>query len=125
MSLPGRKPHWEYWNEPYEGLGGRGWYEGWADALHRPEGPFVGRGPRKYKRSDSQVEDDINDRLTQHGLIDATDIEVSVDDGEVTLRGFVDSRQARRLAEQIVDSVTGVKDIHNQLQIRRPQSSVA
>jgi osmotically-inducible protein OsmY len=51
-------------------------------------------------------------------MLDASDIEVSVEQGEVTLRGYVPDRQAKRLAEDIVDFVAGVKDVHNQIRIR-------
>jgi hypothetical protein len=110
---------WESWNDAYEGLGGRGWYEGWVEALHRPQGPFVGRGPRNYTRSDARILEDVNERLTEHGMLDATDIEVSVHDGEVTLRGHVDTRHDKRLAEDIADFVMGVKDVHNEIKIRQ------
>ena len=113
--------HWQEWNEPYEGVGGRGWYEGWRDAMSGQEGQHAGRGPRSYKRSDSRIEEDINDRLTQHGLIDATDIEVSVQNGEVTLRGHVENRQAKRLAEDIAESVFGIKDVNNQIKVRQKE----
>src|SRR5262245_52431774 len=105
------------WYEQFDGMGGRGWYDGWIDAMHR-QGPYAGRGPRNYKRSDVRIAEDVNDLLTHHSRIDATDIEVSVQDGEVTLRGFVESRPAKRLAEDIAESVFGVKDIYNQLRIR-------
>src|SRR5262249_36698897 len=107
------------WVEGYGHLGGRGWYEGWYDAMHRGEGPYAGRGPKNYKRSDSRIEEDINDRLTVHSMIDATDIEVSVKDGEVTLRGVVDTRSSKRLAEDIADWVLGVREVHNQLRVRQ------
>ena len=110
--------HWEYWNEPYEGLGGRGWREGWDDAMHR-EGPFAGRGPRNYRRADNRIEEDVNERLTRHSMIDATEIEVTVQNGEVTLQGFVVGREAKRMAEDIADSVFGVKDVNNQIKIRQ------
>jgi len=83
------------------------------------EGQFAGRGPRNYKRSDERIEEDINERLTRHGMVDATDIEVSVQKGEVTLRGSVDSRQAKRIAEDIADSVSGVKDVVNQIRLKQ------
>ena len=63
---------------------------GWPATSHR------GRGPRGYKRSDARIADDINDRLTDDRYIDATEIQVEVKDGEVTLTGNVDSRAARR-----------------------------
>jgi len=106
-------------NEGYGHLGGRGWYEGYTDAMHREQGRYSGRGPRNYKRSDSRIEEDINDRLTVHGMLDATDIEVSVQSGEVTLRGYVEDRQAKRFAEDAAESVFGVKEVNNQIKVRQ------
>jgi osmotically-inducible protein OsmY len=103
----------------YENMSGRPGYEGSQDTMRRNEGQYVGRGPRGYKRSDDRIEEDINERLTQHGTIDATDIEVSVQNAEVTLRGTVDSRQAKRLAEDIADAVSGVKEVVNQIKIKQ------
>ncbi len=114
----GQSSGWGGMNEGYGHLGGRGWYEGYTDAMHR-EGRYSGRGPRNYKRSDSRIEEDINDRLTFHGMLDATDIEVSVQSGEVTLRGYAEDRQAKRLAEDISESVFGVKEVNNQIKVRQ------
>lgn len=119
QSGAGRDTGWRSWNERYEGLGGRGWYEGVQNAMHSGEGQFTGRGPRNYKRSDDRIEEDINERLTHHGMLDATDIEVAVQNGEVTLRGSVDNRQAKRLAEDIVDAVFGVKELNNQIKVKQ------
>ena len=77
-----------------------------------------GRGPRGYRRSDARVEEDINDRLTWHPSIDASEIVVAVENGEVTLSGVVEDRRAKRLAEDIAEDVFGVHDVHNQLKIR-------
>jgi BON domain len=110
--------HYENWSEPYEGLGGRGWREGLDDAMWHGEGQHAGRGPRGYTRSDERIQEDINERLTRHPMIDATDVEVSVQNGEVTLRGYVDDRSAKRLAEDIADTVFGVKDVNNQLRLK-------
>jgi osmotically-inducible protein OsmY len=84
-------------------------------------GPFTGRGPRGYQRSDERIREDVCERLTQHGQIDARDIDVEVSNGEVTLRGTVDSRQTKRDVEDTIDAVSGVKDIHNQLRLRQGQ----
>lgn len=78
-----------------------------------------GRGPRGYRRSDERIREDINDRLTDHPYIDASDIEVTVNNGEVKLNGVVESRQAKRLAEDIAESVSGVTDVENRLRINR------
>jgi hypothetical protein len=80
-------------------------------------GPFTGVGPQGYQRSDDRIEEDINDRLTQHGRLDASDINVDVKNGEATLSGTVNSRREKRMAEDIADSVPGVQDVHNHLKI--------
>ena len=87
--------------------------EGW-----RVPGPHSGRGPRGYQRSDERICEEINERLTAHSRIDATDIECRVQDGEVVLSGYVDSRAARRAAEDLADDVYGVRDVRNQLRVR-------
>ena len=78
-----------------------------------------GKGPKGYTRSDDRIHDEICDRLTQHPLIDATMMEVTVDKGEVTLIGEVLDRRMKHMAEDVADSVSGVKDIHNRLRIHR------
>lgn len=81
------------------------------------EGPYRGRGPKGYRRADERIHEEICDRLTAHGAIDATGIEVHVDTGEVTLEGTVADRRMKRLAEAVVDSVRGVVDVHNRLRL--------
>lgn len=111
------------WNQ---NMGG-GWNQGmpgnrenWRDRWNPPEqGQHAGRGPRSYKRQDNRIEEDVNEQLTRHSMIDASDIEVQVQDGEVTLRGYVDSRDAKRMAEDVAESVFGVKDIHNQIKVKQ------
>ncbi len=81
-------------------------------------GRYTGYGPREYKRSDARILEDVNERLTWHSMIDASDINVAVDNGVVTLTGSVDTRGDKRLAEDIADDVPGVWDVENQLSIR-------
>lgn len=82
-------------------------------------GPYTGVGPQNYRRSDERIQDDVNDRLTWHGHINAREIEVSVDDGVVTLRGKVDSRRERRMAEEVAENVMGVWDVNNEINVRK------
>ena len=51
--------------------------------------------------------------------LDATEIEIVVEDGDVTLTGRVDTREAKWLAEEIARGVTGVTDLHNRLKVAR------
>lgn len=99
----------------YGGFGGYG--ASWAGV-----GPHVGHGPQGTQRSDQRITEDVNDRLTQHGYLDARDIHVQVHNGEATLTGTVQSRQAKRLATDIADSVAGVQDVYNNLKITGQQS---
>lgn len=83
-------------------------------------GPYVGYGPRGYHRSDERIHEDVCERLTQHGDVDASDIEVSVTASEVMLSGTVATRSQKRLAEDIADAVVGVTEVHNRLRVQRP-----
>ena len=89
----------------------------------RVPGPFAGRGPRDYQRADDRMREELNDRLTAHGFIDATDIECSVHEGDVTLSGFVDSPETKRAAEYVAEAIQGVHDVHNSLRIRSRQDA--
>ncbi len=79
-----------------------------------------GKGPRNYRRSDERIAEDVNQRLSDDHYLDASDIEVSVAEREVTLDGTVDSRGAKRRAEDCADAVSGVEHVQNNLRVRRP-----
>jgi len=76
------------------------------------------RWPKSYKRSDERIKDDIHEELIRHGRIDASDVEVQVKDGEVSLTGQVASRHDKRIAEELAEKVLGVHDVQNQLRVR-------
>ncbi len=80
-------------------------------------GRYSGIGPRGYRRDDAAIREDVSERLMEHGDIDASDIEVEVHDGEVLYRGRVNSRYAKRAAEDAAYSVRGVRDVRNELHI--------
>jgi osmotically-inducible protein OsmY len=88
-----------------------------ADEIRK--GIYAGRGPRGYQRSDERIREDINDRLTDDWYIDASDVEVSVNNSMVTFTGRVNSREEKRRAEDIAECVSGVTDISNQLRVGR------
>ena len=121
------------WNDDANRQHERGWWDrtkdevrswmGDSDAGHRREADHErghrGRGPKGYTRTDDRIRDDINDRLMEDWGVDATDIEVSVAAGEVTLSGSVDGRDSKRRAEDLAADVLGVKDVQNNLRVRR------
>lgn len=80
-------------------------------------GPYTGVGPSNFQISDQQIQDEVCRRLTQHGHLNARNIQVSAHNGIVTLRGSVPSRQAKRMAEDTAESVQGVRDVENNLSI--------
>jgi hypothetical protein len=83
---------------------------------------YRGRGPRDYRRPDERVYADVCEALTDDEQVDATNIEVAVKDGEVTLSGHVSSRDEKRRAEDVADRIAGVRDIHNQLRVQSDES---
>jgi BON domain len=107
------------WNQGGWNQGMQGGRENWRDRSGMGmQGQHSGRGPRSFKRQDDRIEEDINEQLTRHSMIDATEIEVKVQNGEVTLHGHVDSREAKRMAEDVAESVFGVKEVSNQIKIK-------
>lgn len=106
------------------GWGGsiEGWPPGYSEEQSRTgsriRGRHTGRGPRNYTRSDDRIREDVSDRLELHGEIDASDIEVRVENGEVTLEGNVEDRNQKRQAEDLVEDCPGVKQVHNRIRVQ-------
>lgn len=78
---------------------------------------FSGMGPRGYRRSDERIKEDVCQCLTDDHHIDASDIEVAVNDREVTLTGTVTSRLQKRHAEDLIERLPGVRDVINSLRV--------
>lgn len=78
-----------------------------------------GKGPRNYARSDERITEDLNERLMQDDEIDASDVEVSVSDGTVTLEGTVSQRAMKHRIEDLAEACAGVKDIENRIRVKR------
>ena len=71
------------------------------------------------------VDDKVVSAKVKAALIDdpatkAYQIDVETYDGVVQLSGFVDDKQAALTAEELAESVRGVKDVKNDLHVRRP-----
>jgi osmotically-inducible protein OsmY len=89
------------------------------DAERRREmDKYRGRGPKNYARSEDRIREDVCDRLTDDGMVDASSIEVSVSGTEVTLGGTVPSRQQRRRAEICAERVSGVSHVQNNMRVK-------
>jgi hypothetical protein len=90
---------------------GRRWTASGYPGGHR------GIGPQGYVRSDERIREDVCERLTLHDAIDASNIEVGVTEGVVTLGGDVPERYMKHLAEDAVVDTVGVKDVENALRV--------
>ncbi|HEX5066446.1 MAG TPA: BON domain-containing protein [Myxococcota bacterium] len=99
------------------GWGEGGGYYGESGRFGEQRGQFAGRGPKNYRRSDQRIQEEVCDRLTSDPHVDASEIQVTVKDGEITLEGTVNERRMKRLAEDCAESVSGVSQVHNRLRV--------
>jgi hypothetical protein len=93
--------------------GGSGWFQSRMSG-----GGMSGKGPKGYARSDERIREQVCDCLTDDPHIDASEIEVQVKAGEVTMSGTVDSRDAKRHAEDLIEHLGGVKHVQNNLRVQ-------
>ena len=99
------------WGQGQSGMGRpRPWGEG-----QRPQW----RGPKNYTRSDDRIREDLCDRLAERHDIDVGEVMVRVQNGEVTIEGTAIDRRHKYVIEQIADAVPGVKDVSNQIRLKR------
>jgi hypothetical protein len=94
-------------------------YNWGENSRHERPGLHQGKGPKGFSRSDERVREDINCRLTDDAHVDASEIEVSVENGEVTLTGTVPDRFEKRRAEDIADLVSGVRNVENRIRVKK------
>lgn len=85
-------------------------------------GGFAGRGPKDYQRSDERIREEICDRMTDDDSLDASDVTVQVRQGEVTLSGTVRNRGDKRRAEDLAESISGTREVTNNLRLSRDQN---
>ena len=108
--------------------GERNWWERAGDEVlswmgddyaerRRRHDMYRGKGPKNYKRPDERIREDISDRLTDEYTVDASDIEVTVNNGEVILTGYVLDRFQKRRAAEIAEAVSGVIQIENRIRV--------
>jgi osmotically-inducible protein OsmY len=79
---------------------------------------YRGLGPKGFSLSDDRVREDVCEILARDSEIDASDMEVEVKDGVVFLKGRVENRQTKRMAELNIENLPGVNDVVNQLRFR-------
>lgn len=122
--IPGpMPPQWQQTGQGYGRATGSAWLDR-DDPSMRSQGTgasFRGRGPRGYQRSDERIREDVCECLMDDDHLDASDIEVKVQSCEVTLSGTVNSRWEKRRAEDLVEMLSAVQDVHNELRVNREQ----
>jgi osmotically-inducible protein OsmY len=108
QAYPGQQQVW--------GQGSRGYQHDGAAERRR-------RGPKGYERTDARLREEVCERIVQNPEIDASDVEIDVKNGVVTLKGTVESRQNKHRIEDVADSVWGVKDVENGIRVRGGEPS--
>ena len=119
-------------NEPESGryTRRRGWLDrttdevsawfGNQDALRRRQrdeavGDHTGKGPKTSLDPDTLILEQVNQQLTVDPDLDASNVEVAVHAGVVTLDGAVITSADKRRAEYLAAAVTGVSKVRNDL----------
>lgn len=70
----------------------------------------------EFSRTAEVIQHEVCERLSADDCLDASDVLVSVSDGEVMLEGQVVDRRSKQRAEDIARSVHGVKQVHNRVE---------
>ncbi|HEX7089934.1 MAG TPA: BON domain-containing protein [Longimicrobiales bacterium] len=100
--------------------------EGQQRGYGEPYGPArYGYGPyherlRRRRRSDEEIREDVEETLFYDTWVDADRIEVSVEEGVVTLRGTLPSYDEVRYAVDDAWDVDGVRGVRSELQVGAP-----
>ena len=92
------------------------WF-GDEDAERRRREDHRGRGPSNYSRSNERLLETACETLTNDRGVDATNIQVTCDNNEVTLDGTVNTRWEKRRAEDAIHDISGVTHVQNNLRI--------
>ncbi|HYH97906.1 BON domain-containing protein [Hyalangium sp.] len=118
----GREPwgdEWMSFESPSRRENLRGGHMEWTA---RAQGP--GKAPKGYTRSDERIREDICERLMTSPY-DASDVEITVSRGEVTLTGTVHSRADKWGIEDVAEAILGVQDVHNQIRMNRGEAQTS
>jgi osmotically-inducible protein OsmY len=106
--------------EDYRAVSYEGRDDNGAQPFYKPfsRGHYAGKGPRGFARSDERLQELVCDVLMDAPDIDPSEVEVSVKGGVVTLGGSVVSRRMKRITADTVESIPGVMDVHNNLEVK-------
>jgi len=71
----------------------------------------------RERKTGNPIRDELCARLAEHSEIDASEIDVEVVDGAVTLSGTVNSSLQKQIVLDMALACEGVTDVRNQLQV--------
>jgi hypothetical protein len=77
--------------------------------------------PRGERPTDVRMKEEIQQLLNGHTQVDASDIQVDVQHGVVTLSGNVVNDREKRIVERIIRNGFGILDVNNHLNINGPE----
>jgi hypothetical protein len=95
----------------------RSWMDRCVDDEHAGRSHHRGRGPRDWSRDDRRLYEEVCERLLHDRLIDARGIEVTVEDGVVSLKGEARGASDPALARRLVLETPGVKAVEIDLAV--------
>ncbi|MFN8389435.1 MAG: BON domain-containing protein [Bdellovibrionota bacterium] len=78
--------------------------------------------PKDYRRTDEEIRSDVREQLVRRVETSVERIDVTVDNGEVTLAGDVSGEDLRAVAEQVASSVLGASKVKNNLAVPGSES---
>lgn len=84
-------------------------------------------GPHGFRQPPNRLYEQVCEAVKAAGGVDASNIDVEIrpEGEEVVLHGSVPDPDQRRLAEECVLSVPGVRSVHNELAVGGPAGSSA
>lgn len=82
-------------------------------------GAHIGKGPLGWTPSDDRLREEVSYRLMEDRILDAREVEVSVDGGVVTLAGEVPGASDMAHAEMLARETPGVMQVVNRLSLHR------
>lgn len=78
---------------------------------------FRVRGEFEATPFDDNLNEKVKEILLREELLDSSEVDVTVKNGQVLLQGVVASRQIKRIAELSIENLPGVHDVINQLRV--------
>jgi hypothetical protein len=79
---------------------------------------WIGYGRKRgWVSRDRRIVDPYK-RLTHHGDLDASDIEIAIKGGIASLSGFAGDKYEKRLAREIAEDVLGVTEVNDDSQLK-------